>query len=181
MHERKHKLIRRYATPITNTQTYEHSVLSEVTCHQFASLAAPGALRFEVGLINTRQANAKLRASMVAALDLEQGDHVVEVAGESRFHEFETCRKNDVVYVKDGDGFSVGKVWCHVAVNGVPISVIEVWELRGINRESQSVEWRQSADDPQLFPTDDIVAVAVWMPLGDHIVRTLLPSDLMLV
>ena len=87
------------------------------------------------------------------------------------------CRKNDVVFVKNEDGVSAGEVWCHADMNGVLVSVIACWELRIMHRGSRSAEWRQSNGDPQLFPTSDIVAVAVWMPLGEGIARTPLPSE----
>ena len=179
VHERKHKLIRRYATPIANAKTFEHSVLSEITGHHIAALNARGALNFDVGLVSPRRANARTRAALLGVLEL-LGDHEVHIAAESRFHAFETCRKGDVVFVKSGEGISVGQASCHAAIDGAPLSVVACWELKSMQWSSRSAVWRVSVGDAQLFPTSDILAVAVWMAMGDDLARTLLPPSYMM-
>ena len=41
VHERKHKMVKRYSDQVRNTKTYEKSVLSEVICHHIAELTNP--------------------------------------------------------------------------------------------------------------------------------------------
>ena len=60
--ERKHRWPKRYATDLQNTsQNASASLLSEVVCQHIASLAAPGAFDFEVGLTGGRAAPKKSR------------------------------------------------------------------------------------------------------------------------
>jgi hypothetical protein len=127
--ERKHRIAKRYATEIKNTyRNPSKSILMEVVSHQLAMLNRPCAFMFEVGLVGGRPASKKLRLVIADALDLDDGDEV-RVARESRFNAVGTCKLNDVVLLKDGDSFRAGQVQLHCDVNGVPISIIDVWEL----------------------------------------------------
>ena len=58
VHERKHKTIRRYATAVENTRTFEHTTLTDTTCHHMYSLKSKP-FNFEVGLVNSVQMVSK--------------------------------------------------------------------------------------------------------------------------
>ena len=98
------------------------------------------------------------------------------VSAESRYTEFATCHKADVVLLKDAGELCAGEVWCHASVNGVPMSVASVWPRAGIDRDSLSATWRKT-DDPVVIDTADILASVVWMDLPGGIVRTLIPRE----
>ena len=40
VHERRHRMLKRYADDVKNTRGYERTLLSEITCHHLASLKA---------------------------------------------------------------------------------------------------------------------------------------------
>ena len=49
--ERKHKTIKRYASDICNTRSYDRSVLGEVTCHHLHALRHTKIFALEIGLL----------------------------------------------------------------------------------------------------------------------------------
>ena len=80
------------------------SLLSEVVCHNLSCLSAHD-FNLEVGLIKGRIAPKKSRQLIWAALGLEGEDVVILTAKDARSSPLATCRQNDVVLLRDGDGF----------------------------------------------------------------------------
>ena len=170
--------IRRYATAVQNTQGFEHSVLTDVTCHHIAALQIPEALSFELGLVNPRRPSPAIKRALVALMNLDFDTCDIFISAESRFCEFETCQKGDVVLTRDGGRLCAAEVWCHACVEGILVSVVSPWANRCVDVVSRSAEW-QKADNPTVIETTDIIASVVWMDVGAGVVRTLIPSDLM--
>jgi hypothetical protein len=176
--ERKHRIAKRYATEIENTsRNASKSILMEVVSHQFAMLDRPGAFMFEVGLVGGRPASKKLRLAIADALGLEDGDEV-RTARESRFNALGTCIQHDVVLVKDGDSFRAGQVQLHFDVNGVPISIIDVWELhRYTDADVGFATWKKVGESRDFFGTEDIIDVMAYQPLAGDMVGVILPVE----
>ena len=60
VHERKHKVAKRYANSIHNTRVFETSLLGEIVSHDLSVLAKPHVFDFQVGLVEPKPASAKL-------------------------------------------------------------------------------------------------------------------------
>jgi hypothetical protein len=175
--ERKHRIAKRYATEIKNTSVNPSKcILMEVVSHQLAMIDRPCAFMFEVGLVDGRPASKRLRIVIADALDLDDGDEV-RIARESRFNAVGTCKQNDVVLLKDGDSFRAGQVQLHCDVNGVPISIIDVWELhRYTDADVGYATWRKiGARD--FYSTSDIIDVMAYQHLGGDMVGVILPIE----
>ena len=69
-HERKHKVVKRYATQINNSRAYEQSVLSEVISHYLNDLRSPGHFRKTAYLEEPHKANAKLLSFLIRELEM---------------------------------------------------------------------------------------------------------------
>jgi hypothetical protein len=175
--ERKHRIAKRYATEIKNTyRNPSKSILMEVVSHQLAMLNRPCAFMFEVGLVGGRPASRRLRLVIADALDLDDGDEV-RVARESRFNANGTCKQNDVVLLKDGDSFRAGQVQLHCDVNGVPISIIDVWELhRYTDADVGYATWRKIGAH-ECYSTSEIIDVMAYQHLGGDMVGVILPIE----
>lgn len=173
--ERKHRVPKRYAEDIKKiARSSSQSILSEMTCHHLASLQAEGALDFNVGLIGARQCPKKARREIfrVAGID-DEGDDVL-VALESRINQYETCKKGDVVLLKDGHAVKAGKIAQHLMLAGVPLSLVHPWTLvRRVANTEMSI-WSTSAD-AELWQTTDILAAIEHTTFDDGHVGILMP------
>ena len=101
VHERKHKLVRRYGNEVTDPRVYELSVVRELTAHHVAELSEAGALEHKVGLVNPRVAPNRLRNALGPELDLQAGD-VLETSSELRYSVLGTVKVKDVVLIVFG-------------------------------------------------------------------------------
>ena len=177
VHERKHKCIRRYACPTVNTRSFERTVLEEITCQQLWDLNAPGTFKFDIGLVGPRTPSRKEQYELSELLGLGPGI-VDATASVSRFSEFETCEKKDIVLIDIDGSLVAGEIWLHARLQGVEASLVSLWALRHFHRDSQSAEWIID-DTTTVLETHWVVATVTWYPLGGGIVRTLIPSDLL--
>ena len=178
VHERKHKVVRRYGTPVSNTKNFERTVLEEITCHHLCSLSSEDTLNFRHGLVNERQPDRETMTALLALLDVGMRD-IEAIATESRFNDYETCSRSDIVFTKRQDGgLAAGEIWLHMRVQGANISIISNWVRTHLDGNSRSAEWRMT-QDLQIIATSDIVATAIWLPLGSGLARTIVPSDLL--
>lgn len=177
VHERKHRMVKRYANDIVNTRVFELSVLNEVTCHHLSTLLLESTFDFRIGLVRPHAASPSLRGWIASAFDIGDVQPVL-TGSESRINKLATCRRNDVVYVSDAHGgFVAGQVWVHLDIGGTPMSVVSIWCFVAINKEHGTAEWRAS-DNPMMVRTCDILDVSIWTRLDSGNIRTLLPCHL---
>ena len=109
-------------------------------------------------------------------MDLDFDTVVIYMSAESRFCEFETCHRGDVVLTRDGGRLCAAEVWLHACVEGIIVSVVSPWTNRCVDVGSRSAEW-QKADNPIVIETSCIIASFIWMGVGADLARTLIPSD----
>jgi hypothetical protein len=175
VHERKHKMVKRYANDITNTVVFERSVTNEVTAHHLADLHVTQAFDLGVHLIRGKSAPRKMHAFLTAEL----GMPIVKcrTAVTARTSEHTTCHKGDVVILSKPDGFDIGMVWFHADVEGECISLVSVWTLVSKCKLSGSSEYGDD-HEPMLVPTGDILATVVYSRLRPGLVRVLVPCHL---
>ena len=178
VHERKHRMVKRYCNEILNTEEFEYSVLSEVVCHHLNNLDCEAVFDFSVGLVAPRVAPRALRNFIKDTFDLGEYNNV-RSASEARINALATCKRGDVVLVTDGgfDTFVAGQVWYHVEIDGVTATILSLWALVNKNTDHCTAEWLTS-DEPMIILTDDIMDVVVWTSLENGNVMTLLPQHL---
>ena len=173
VHERKHRVVKRYANDVLNTNVFEHTVLSEMVCDHVSQLYNPDIFHFGVGLIDPRPA----KGAQLTTLMNEFGGTTFMSSQTAWFSDYARCTVGDVVLVKDGGSFVAGQVWGHFSVDGFCISVISLWALTA--RTAHACDWRKS-DNPLFVSTDDILEATMWSRHSADIVRTLIPSSVLL-
>jgi hypothetical protein len=177
--ERKHRCGKRYATDLANTsRNPSKSLLSEVLSHQLGLLQQPAAFDFEIGLVGGRAATPKARRLILQALGQEDDDDdlIISVADESRFNQFGSCHRNDVVLVREGNSFRAGRVELHCSIEGEALSFINIWSLVSHEPAQGYAVWKQS-DSAEVCFTSDIIDTISSVSLPDGNVGTLLPVD----
>ena len=179
VNERKHKIIRRFANPTVNTSTLEKTVIEEVTCQHMWDIKSFDTFNCDVGLVLSRTpSRAAMKCLMEHLnLDAEDKDVIEAISSTSRFNQYETCQRKDVVLVDVGGRLIAGEVWLHLRLLGTSASLISLWTQRSFSRESLAAEWT-IVDEGKLCETRSIVATVTWMQFG-NVARTLIPSDLL--
>ena len=176
--ERKHKTGKRYAKDKLNLTSYERSSLADSTAQHLHELDKPSTFNFEVGLIEPHPAPPKLKAFLNRELELsdERAPTLYESGSVSRICSTERCRRGDVVLIQNGGQTCAGVVWLHAAVNGVPLTLLSMWETRlGFDARSGSAKWEE-VEQPELWETDRLLCTCTYRKYTDGVV-TLIPPE----
>jgi hypothetical protein len=178
VHERRHKLVKRYASLLLNTSAYERSVLSEVICQHLADLAEPDSYTDKVGLVGSHAAKQTMISFLSDALVMPLTPDIVHTSYRAQIQS-SICNKGDVVLVQsthDAAEMLAGEIWFHAEVDGICMSLISMWYARDDDGWVAPfvVEFWKKTPNPILTPTDDILAVCIWKMSGEY-VQTLLP------
>ena len=175
--ERKHRWAKRYATELQNiSKAANASVIMEVTSHHLCAIKAPNAFDYSIGLVDGRPASKKMRQLLRKELEFDDTDDV-QKSIESRFNAYASCKRHDVVLIREGSSFRAGQVIVHASVVGVAITMVTSWRLHSIDKSSGYAKWHYS-DDKLLIETADILDSVCHTKLPGNIITTLLPADL---
>lgn len=172
VHERKHRMVKRYATEICNTVTYERSILGEVCSHHLAELAKPDVFSFE-GLVKPRPAPPRVHELLTSELELPVGEQVL-YSHEARCSSFEPCSKGDVVLLEHGGQVVAGQVWFHAAAMGIQISMVSLWSRNSLRPDCEAAEWLIE-QRPTLVFGSDILSCVAHTTCRPGVCRTLIP------
>ena len=177
VHERKHRMVKRYSSDVFNTRRNEWSVISEVTCHHIAALRETTVFDFTVRLLPPiHPAPPKMRDFLEETFS-DQFDFALDftTAHGARVNEFHVCHTRDVVLVTCADGHTrAAEVWFHAAVQGEPCSLVSIWtHIADLGVSARS--WRDSADCKMVIPSADILAPCTYKRDADGSVITLIP------
>ena len=167
-HERKHKVVKRYATQINNSRAYEQSVLREVISHYLNDLRSPGHFRKTAYLEEPHKANAKLIAFLIRELEMDVDPDSCDQSSHARLGLRGPCQQMDVVLVKPGEGesYAVGEVWQHCSLEGIVMSITSMWEFLSYDAHKCCVCCGQK-DKPELVFADDVLRTTTWWQLAD--------------
>ena len=178
--ERRHRTAKRYATDLKNiSKDANSSLMMDVTSHHIATLKSPSVFHYEPGLIDGSTPSKSVSSLIAGMLELS-GDEDVKVAQHSRFNAFGICKKGDVVLIKDGTSFIAGKILLNLAVQGVPISMVDAWALHPCPGAQPAGFAKWSRHTPAckiLIETEDVLDVVIHTKSGHRLVTTLLPPE----
>ncbi len=131
---------------------------------------------FNIGLVGGMPAPDSIRRTIADALALVATD-IVRVSRTSRFNSFATCKQNDVVLVKDADAVYAGQVQMHFEANGVPVSMIDMWELHSYTDVDVGYAIWKNKGTIAFIDTALIIDVMTYQVLEGGMVGTILPFD----
>lgn len=179
-HERKHRVVRRYANALLNQVAAKESILREVFCQHVASLSDMAQFDLSIRLLPPlhRTIPAELRRVLESAFDIQGLNASIGSAASCRFSSLGAAQRHDVVFVRSaGDGFVAGHVWAFASVAGRVVSIISIWELNTMHPSKTYAEWNRR-DNPIVLDASEIIDTAIWCNISASVVRTLLPSHL---
>ncbi len=174
VHERFHKLAKRYGTDIQNTSVYEHSLLKQVLCHVLFELRQPDVFDVSVNLIKPHVATKAVIAFLSKALELEVTTENCQMSRLARVG-FGTAAKGDVVLLAaaNGIGFEAAEVWFHAKCNGKCISLVSIWTFVEYDEATKLATWN-NIDNPWLIDTSLIQRAVMYRYAAKNVVYTLL-------
>ncbi len=165
VHERKHRMVKRYANMILNTLVFEKSVLSEVTCHHIAELRRPDKFDLSPKLIPPLKASSPaLRNLLEMELDLPTG-MTYESCNSARASQYEVVHQRDVVLFHSAAADSqepllCGEIWQFCRISGRGISrlaaLISVWAKVEQNHDGSVMIVKISREDTRIAVLMDI-------------------------
>ena len=174
VHERKHKLAKRYGQNQTNMTAYPKAVLTEAVAHQLHDILDPTALQISHALVQPHRASQAIASFM----QTQVGRSGVEVlaANQACVPPMSTIMRNDVVLVKsiDGSNFTAGQVWLLSSVESLgDFALVSSWELESRDKAEFAV-WRMR-DEPSLIRLELILVSVSWVEISPRRARTLIP------
>jgi hypothetical protein len=179
VHERKHKLVKRYSNDICNTISFEKSVLGEVCSHTLAKLSEPGLFSSDVCLLKPRKATPQIVSLLQEQLQVQLSDTDCFTGSTVRLGFLGSCSCKDVVLLKT-DGRSVleaGEVLLHMEAAGELFSLVSLWQPLGVDNARGSTDWKV-VSDPTLVFTTDIAAAVTYSMCRPDVARILVPYSL---
>ena len=124
-----------------------------------------GAFDGSIGLVDGRPASRKMKHLIDGHISLGS-DSVVDIALETRHSEVGTCRRGDVVCIKEKGMFRAGHVHLHCCVDGVAMTRVAIWKLHRHAVEAGPSVWEKHVDSEFVKPAC-IFEVAVYQNISD--------------
>ena len=149
-------------------------MVRQAACHQIAELLDTD-LTTVVGLLKPHRPSKKMVAFLVAHFRLGDGDEVA-TGDVSRHSVRGTSVVHDIILYKKPEALLAGKIWAHLSVNGIYVTLIQLMELTAEDKVDGTAHWR-FLDAYEFISTDSIQDPLVWSDLGGGNVRTLVPRD----
>lgn len=179
VHERLHRMSKRYGNDIRNTIHFDKSLLKQVLNEVLAKLKEPGLFDVGVGLVKPAKATKKAIALLTQVFKMPISVQNCTISRVARIR-FGSCCRKDVVFIEshsEGSFVECGEVWLHAEAMGCCISIVSMWSMIDHDKPKGLVTWRK-VDNPVVVATADLLSSVVYRALKDSVVATLVPIQL---
>ena len=149
-------------------------MVRQAACHQIAELLDTD-FTAVVGLLKPHRPSKKMVAFLVAHFRLGDGDEVA-TGDVSRHSVRGTSAVHDIILYKKPEALLAGKVWAHLSVKGIYMTLIQLMELTAEDKVDGTAHWK-FLEAYEFITTDSIQDPLVSSDLGGGNVRTLIPRD----
>ena len=176
VHERKHRMVKRFGTDILNIKALSYSMLSEVMVHQIWSVTDPEAFDTSLRLIKPHRASRGLERLVMSELRLSNA--IVMSALTAFVPPLTVCTVADVVLFLAADkvNYNAGVVKAFVELEEYGkfcvLSMLSLLE----QRSESCTEWRVT-DDLLLLDLSLVLAPVVWTELRAAVYRLIVPRQ----
>ena len=176
VHERKHRMVKRYTNNQRNTAKYETSILSEVTCQHLHDISDASTFRLDVGLRNpTSKCTTEMSRALQRGLGLND-DVTCTMSKTARVSAFEIVHAHDVVVFRDGmHGLKVGQIHCLVAVDDEPLAVVDYWPLHQKNSEQGTADVTTDREIVKFVMLGDVLAACTYRRRQNSLAQVIIP------
>ena len=162
VHERKHRMVKRYGEDIFNTKTYSFSVLSETISHQLVAVRQADAFDRSMGLVQPVLAPTALRDFVLSNTDQYDDRSQVWTSVSARLSSGFAISKTDAVLMLANDNsYVAGQVWHLVSVGVVAFALVSLWECLSQDKATGTSRWRM-AEQAAFVRIDTILSAVLW-------------------
>ena len=174
VHERKHRMPKRFANHVTNTTgNWEHNVLREVTCNHLAALREDNN-RFNTtaALIQPRRPTRQVASMLIEAFG--QGDF--QQACSARTFSYEKFYRGDVVHYNQNGTIGAGRVdfLASMTSAGDEVVFVGLTKFESIANTRRVQKWVNTAASQVCFLAD-IIGAVTWCTTGHDEILTITP------
>ena len=140
-HERKHKTVKRFLQTVTNTATYEKSVLGEVVAQDLFDIRQEGVFASQFALQNKGAASKKFTTFLSQHMAFD----ICYTCATLLLHPTGKVSKTDFALYRDSnDMLGCGEVWLHCEVDGKLWTLLSVWKLESYSSNTCSAIWTKT-------------------------------------
>ena len=168
VHERKHRVVKRYMYARDNTRSYELCSLEDVVVFQLEELRSKQLLK--TGMVTA----SRPTASMLAAIKEVEPNCIEALVSIACSNRFGVMQNGDAVFVAEGNMLNVGELMLNYkADHGEERSIVNMWTL--VRDDGLTMHWRHAEAQRLLVRTSQLVC-AVPYKRGESICSTLVPA-----
>ena len=176
VHERKHKMVKRYSQDIANRRTYARPVLSEAVSHQLHSMAAPESFETAEGLVSKSKPPKRVMSCLNENMDFAFAPGRAFSITCARIGQIKQIHVSDtVLFVVDGV-LRAGQVRLLVELESVPFAVVNHWTLAAIDAALGSANFT-TGHDLHVICLSDVLSAVIWTQLSPSMSRVLVPAQ----
>lgn len=151
VHERKHRIVKRYAQDVQNTVNYERSILLQVVSHDLALLQTNERLFSETAMLQKQcKPSKKVMDFVKETWDTEV--NTCFMCASAKLAPDGVAHKQDVVILKTSPP-QVCEVWLFAEVNAEVVALVSFWTL--VKQDVAFSIWNK-VDDPKMIPLEEI-------------------------
>lgn len=176
-HERKHKVLKRYGNDVYNTTNYAKSIYKQMLKHILFDLRQPGVFSKGTRLIDPRPMPKRLHRFLEQALGITIDSAHASCSYKVKLSPAGTCSKTDVVMIKVAEGVVAAEVWMNCEVEGICMSLVNLWLLIKHDKKAGYMDWEKS-ECSTLVQTKDIICPVIFSVQSASQVRTIIPWQL---
>ena len=167
--ERKHRLLKRFATAVRNTHDFGASIYREVLNHELYQLQDPDVFRTGVFLKQPRHPTKKILTWISLLLDRDLTMEEVLVSNVAHVDPDGYCSKGDVCLLKpDAHEATIGpwsacKVVFHCEIEQQLLSLVTVYSLKHYDEKLYAATWKVQ-ETVEFVHTSDLICSLIYMP-----------------
>ena len=128
---------------------------------------------FDICLIKGRAAPKATRQLILKELGLDDTGMLIRVATSARFSNLALCHQRDVALLRDGDGFTAGRI----QLSDTCLCLVQLFVLRRRIPGTALAVWRLHGDSNECWEITYILAAVEFCVYPDGEVGTLLPLE----
>ena len=172
--ERKHKVLKKHASPVSNTTSFEKSCMQEILADELHHLQKADLFLVGPALVNPHVASKKLKQFVAETFQCQEGDVLTSaVAKLAKGY----CQTHDVVLLGNpSSSLTAAQVWCFIQTPSFVGCLVNTLELKEYNAGTGSALWR-NASHRCLVHLEDVVAPMFYCLMSNDI-KTLMPWHL---
>ena len=175
VHERKHRMVKRWTGDHKNNQGYERSILAEICCQHLADLHPRVKFLLEPHLLEPTKQCTAAAASRLRAVCGIPATVEVRAARRARVNEYEVSHVRDVVLFHDNGRTCVGELWFFFASPTMTYCILSCWTFVSMNIEQGTLLAAIVSNDVKMRPAGDVITSCSYRRREDGHAQVIVP------